>query len=590
MKNPHDKVSPGKTFRDSSQTLRDRAEEKFRTLAYLQTEDMGAEETKRLLHELRVHQIELEMQNEELRRAYVELDVTRARYFDLYDLAPVGYVTITEKGLLIEANLTAATLLLAARSELVQQPLSHFIHAEDQDIYYLFLRRLFGTHSESAGQTDALQGCELRMVKKDGTEFWVRLAGANSQNADNAPFYRIVISDITQRKQAEEERFELENRLQQVQKAKSLSRMAGAIAHHFNNQLTAVMGYLEMFMKDLSRDDTSLEKLARAMTAARKAADMSSLMLTYLGQTTATKEPIDISEVCRRSLTLLRAAMPRTIRVEGESPYPGPIIHGNANQIQQVLTNLIINAGEACEDRGSVHLTVKTVSGESIRGLHRHPIDWQPQEIPYACLEVSDVGCGIADEDIEKIFDPFFTSKFSGRGLGLPVVLGVLRAHHGAITVESRPGRGSIFRVFLPVSAEALVHPPGKAAKAHEMARSGTVLLVEDEEIVRSTTATMLTSLGFTVLEAKDGVEAVAVFRKYTDDIRWVLCDLTMPRMDGWETLGALRNLSPGFPLILYSGHDRGQVMNDDHPEWPNAFLHKPFSMKELADAIQDEK
>ena len=178
---------------------------------------------------------------------------------------------------------------------------------------------------------------------------------------------------------------------------------------------------------------------------------------------------------------------------------------------------------------------------------------------------------GSRHENIEKLFDPFFSSKFTGRGLGLSVVLGIVRAHGGAVTVESEPGRGSIFRVFLPVSAEEVLRQPDQAAQSPKMDQGGTVLLVDDEQMVRNVGERALMRLGFTVLLAKDGVEAVEIFRQHRDEVRCVLCDLTMPRMNGWETLAALRKLAPGLPVILASGYDKAQVMAGDHPELPQA-------------------
>ena len=211
--------------------------------------------------------------------------------------------------------------------------------------------------------------------------------------------------------QREAEKAELEARNRQLQKTESLGRMAGAIAHHFNNQLQVVMGNLEMAMDELPREPDNLEILSEAMQAARRAAKVSGLMLTYLGQTPGKRETVDLSEACRQSLILLQSAVPKGMILKVDLP-----------------------------------------------ASKRFPIDWQPRESVYACLEVADAGCGIASKDIEKIFDPFFTTKFTGRGLGLPVVLGITGAHDGGITVESEPGRGSVFRVFLPVSTEEIHH------------------------------------------------------------------------------------------------------------------------------------
>ncbi len=565
----------------STQTnhLRRLAEEKA-ALMIETPQALSPEETRRMLHELRVHQIELEIQNEELRRAQVELEAARDRYFGLYNLAPVGYCTLSEKGLIQEINLTAATLLGMARGGLVKQSISRFILKEDQDIYYFHHKQLF--------ETGEPQSCELRMVRPDGTSFWARMVSIAAQDTDGAPVSYVVLNDITRRKQAEAEKTELEARNRQLQKAESLGRMAGAIAHHFNNQLHALMGNIDMAIGDLPLGLNPIQRLLSAMQAARKAAEVSSLMLTYLGQTPGKLEPMDLSEACRRGLTLLQAAAPHGMPLKADFPACPLVVRTNAGQIQQVLTHLVTNAWEASgENQVTIDLTVKTVSHAKIPATKRFPIDWQPREGVYACLEVADTGCGIPVSDIEKIFDPFFSTKFTARGLGLSVALGIASAHGGGITVESTPGRGSVFRFYLPVSAEDLPLQAEKKVPALDSAGVGTVLLVEDEEMVREITATMLMHLDFAVLEAKDGVEAVEVFRLHQNEIRCVLCDLTMPRMDGWETLTALRKLSPHIPVILSSGFDEAQVLAGEHSEHPNAFLGKPYDIKRLSDTIR---
>ncbi len=398
------------------------------------------------------------------------------------------------------------------------------------------------------------------------------------------------IQDITARKQAEAEKEKLEEQNRQLQKSESLGRMAGAIAHHFNNQLQAVMLSLEMATSNLPRNAEPIDGLSEAMQSARKAAEVSTLMLTYLGHSQGKHEPLDLAEVCRRSLVLLRAALPRSVVWETDLPAPGPGIRANASQVQQVLTNLVSNASEASGDgRGVIRLSVKTVAVADIPTARRFPIDYRPQQKTYACLEVADAGCGVAAKDIDKLFDPFFSTKFTGRGLGLPVVLGIARSHDGVVTVESESGRGSTFRVFFPMSAEAVpqkpVHVQG-GPSPENVRRGATVLVVEDEPAVRKTLALVLKRSGFSVFEAEDGVVAVAVFQQHRNEINCVVCDLTMPRMNGWETLAALRKLVPSIPVILASGYSEAEVMEGDHPERPQAFLHKPYESKVLINAI----
>ncbi|MFZ5573456.1 MAG: response regulator [Thermodesulfobacteriota bacterium] len=387
---------------------------------------------------------------------------------------------------------------------------------------------------------------------------------------------------------AERERITREKKEVQRQKVESLGRMAGAVAHHFNNQLAVVIGNLELTLEKLPRDEAAAANLNSAFRAARKAAEVSGLMLTYLGQTAARKGPMDISETCRLSLPLLQAARTGGIAITIDFPTPGPTINGNANQIQQILKNLTINALESLkEDRGTIALGIRRFSAPDIPTLNRFPMDWQPRRTDYACLEVADTGCGIPEKEIGTLFDPFFTNISTDQGLGLPVVLGIVRAHDGAITVESAPGRGSIFRVFFPVSAEEISRPARKGSGFQPLEGTATILLVEDTATVRKMVAMMLRSLNITVLEAEDGIEALTIFRQHHTQIHCVLCDVIMPRMNGWETLAALRTISPGLPVILSSGYDEGQVMEEYHAHRPTLFIRKPFSKKELETAVQ---
>ncbi|MCA1795723.1 MAG: response regulator, partial [Desulfobacteraceae bacterium] len=202
------------------------------------------------------------------------------------------------------------------------------------------------------------------------------------------------------------------------------------------------------------------------------------------------------------------------------------------------MTNLFTNARESLpENQGSIRLSIQTVSHEDLSTTRRFPLDWQPQDIFYACLKISDTGCGISKKDIGNLFDPFYTTQFTGRGMGLPVTMGFLKTHGGCIAVDSEAGRGSVFRVYLPVKTEIKSVKHEKVTTPKEnVENGGTVLLIEDEASVRYMGKAMLTRLGYAVIEAQDGVEAMRLFQEHQNEIACVLSDLTMPRMNGWET------------------------------------------------------
>jgi len=399
-----------------------------------------------------------------------------------------------------------------------------------------------------------------------------------------------IMTGAVEKKRAEYERDKLQNQLSQVQKAESLGRMAGAIAHHFNNQLSVVLGNLELVLDDLPDDAENRENLFQSFEAGRKAAEVSQQMLRYLGHESGSQTTINLSDVCRQSLTFLQSALRSGVTLNIDLPDSGPFVHADDGQIQQILTNLFTNAQESLPDnQGIIDLMIQTISHEDISISNRFPLDWQPQDMPYACLEISDTGCGISKEDIIKIFDPFYTTKFTGRGMGLPVTMGFLKTHGGCIAVKSEVGRGSAFRVYLPVTTEIkAVKYEKRTIPKRDIGNGSTVLLIEDEASVRNTAKAMLTRLGYAFIEAQDGVEAVRLFEEHQDKIDYVLSDLTMPRMDGWETLTELRRMGAEVPVILASGYDKESVMSGDHPELPQGFLNKPYSMAALKEVLME--
>ena len=431
---------------------------------------------------------------------------------------------------------------------------------------------------------------ETRMKHKDGTWVWVHDRGrVSTWTEDGKPLLMMgTHTDITERKEAEAVLARVKDQTHQLQKAESLGLMAASIAHHFNNKLQAVMANLDL-LSALPKGGDPTKHLAEARLASEKAAAVSRQLLAYLGNTPGARAPLCLGDLCAASQPLLQQALPAGVTLASACRVPGPTVKANAEQVQQVLTNLVTNAGEAMGAAGGcVRLSLSCCPAAELPTDHRFPIDWQPQGPDYACLEVADTGAGIASADIGKLFDPFYSTKFTGRGLGLSVVLGLVQAHGGAITVASQPGQGSVFRVYLPVSTEATPRRQERAVQAPALSGGGTLLVVEDDDMLLLATGALVELLGFTLLAAKDGVEALELFRQHRAEIRCVLTDLTMPRLDGWGLLTALRQLDPSLPVILASGYDQAQVLAGTRAHQPQAFLSKPYGLPQLRAAVHE--
>lgn len=296
---------------------------------------------------------------------------------------------------------------------------------------------------------------ELELITAKNHRIWVHALGHALRVNGKTQKISGTFQDITEHKRAEKEKEIYEERNRKLQKAESLNLMSGSIAHHFNNQLSVVIGYLEMLIRELPSNDSRTVKLIHALHAAGKASEVSGHLLSCLGQIPGKRELLDLAELCRVNLPLIQAGMPKCVTLETDLPSPGPYIKANSKKLKQLLSNLVINAWEAIGDKpGTIRLSAKTVLPTDIPTLHRFPLEWHPKELPYACLEVTDSGCGIKEADMDKLFDPFFSTKFTGRGLGLSIVLGIAMAHGAAITVETWIDGGSIFRVFFPLSSQ----------------------------------------------------------------------------------------------------------------------------------------
>ncbi|HEY9072033.1 MAG TPA: CHASE domain-containing protein [Candidatus Ozemobacteraceae bacterium] len=392
--------------------------------------------------------------------------------------------------------------------------------------------------------------------------------------------------EITETKKHEAEQREFQARLQHTQKLESLGVLAGGIAHDFNNLLTAILGYSELISRHPAATTDTLQASSEIRRISLQAADLCRQLLAYSG-----KGLFDIRRVNLRSLVeemkqMLLVSISKKVIMKLVFEEGIPEIDADPSQICQILMNLVINSSDAIGDKPGtllVRIAPETCSKElldgCINGSHLEPG-------LYAAIEVTDDGCGIDPAILPRIFDPFFTTKFTGRGLGLAAVLGAVGSHKGCLCVTSTLGKGTTIRVFLPATRSTELTIPAAPVATSEGRIGGRALLVDDEEIVRKMTAQMLELFGCTVALARDGNEALEVFRPEPSGFRFALIDMTMPGISGDELFRELRALRPDLPVIICSGYSESEIKKCFGQTTALAFLPKPFLLQDLKDAI----
>ncbi len=388
-----------------------------------------------------------------------------------------------------------------------------------------------------------------------------------------------VSVDITERRAAEET-------LRRAAKEESLSVLAGGVAHDFNNLLAAILGHVALARKEIPVASPARRHLDKAASAVERAADLTRQMLAYSGHGHFVVRPTDLGALVSENLPLLEVALPKGVKLASELDPALPAVNADVGQLQQVLMNLVINAAEAIGGRPGT-VTVKTALRDVAASDHAL---WRASGEPlapgrYVALEVADDGPGMDAATADRIFEPFFSTKFTGRGLGLAVVLGVVRGHHGALSVESAPGRGTRFRLLFAGSSAAAVAEVERPASPAK--RGALVLLIDDEAVVREMVGEVLEQEGFAVLSAADGAAGVALYRENRERVDVVLLDLSMPGLDGEETYARLRELDPGVRVILSSGFDRHAAAARFAAHGPAAFIQKPYRPEQLVAEIE---
>jgi two-component system, cell cycle sensor histidine kinase and response regulator CckA len=460
------------------------------------------------------------------------------------------------------------------------------IHPEDQE-------KVLRSILESRNQCGGPYQLEFRFRHRTGGWRWFSEYFSVIGDETGRPAWRTgAIRDITWRHQAEEERVQLIERLQEAQKFESLSVLAGGVAHHFNNLLHVILGFTDLAFQEIPDDSPASESLHQIEDAARRAAALSTQMLACSGHGNTVREKTDISEFITGSWHVLQTLMQPEIECRFFPAQNLPWVLADPGQLRQMLANLLINAAEAIEESGREDGRI-----ELRTGLRFYDADFldtaQPWEHlapgEYVFIAISDNGCGMNADVRKHLFDPFFSTKFTGRGLGMSAVAGILRAHNGCLKVESERNKGTVMRVLLPVSEQ---REDMKAAEEKPLydgwQSSGTVLLVDDEQGVLLVGRQMLEICGFEVLSAKNGLEAVQQFRKHKEKIRLVVLDIMMPVMSGGEAFRVLRDIRPDLPVLIATAYDEKQLPVEVAKQPFTRVMHKPYEFNQFVDALKD--
>jgi len=390
-----------------------------------------------------------------------------------------------------------------------------------------------------------------------------------------------IARDITDRKQAEDERATMERKFQATQKLESLGVLAGGIAHDFNNLLTGILGNASLARMDLPPQSPIQDYLEQIEVSSQRAADLCKQMLAYSGKGRFVIQPVEISALVEETLHLVQLSMSKKAVLKLELASGLPPVMADATQLRQIIMNLVINASDAIgEQSGVIFLRTSQMHAD-----RKYLADLTGAEDlaegDYVTLEVTDNGCGMSAETKARMFEPFFTTKFTGRGLGLAAVLGIVRGHKGALKVYSEQGRGSSFKLLLPATTARASAPRQSAAPAGPRA-SGNILLVDDEDTVRTVILRMLSGMGFDVLTASDGAKALEIYRAKSEEIAAVLLDLTMPHMDGEEAFREIRQVNPNAFVLLMSGFNEQDAVARFVGKGLAGFLQKPFTPEQL--------
>ena len=583
------------------------------------------EELRAALEELRVADEELRQQNEELAAAHLQLEIERQRYQDLFELAPDAYISTDLLGIVTEANQSASRLLRILHRPLRGRPLAAYVATEDRPQF----RALLSERRRRSGPITVM----VRVQPRQGEPIEAEFTYTTAHDFAGSPVgFRWIIRDVTEKERLARHVRALTAELEQkvvartadlraarqlsddllvreqaarhaaeaseaesrhVQKLESIGVLAGGIAHDFNNLLHVVLGNADIALSQLPRGTPAREPLEEVVRATLRAADLTRQLLAYSGKGAFVIRHLDLSSEVREMATLLRTAISKQAVLGWELASDLPAVSADPTQVRQIVMNLITNASDALgEEGGTITLRTGVVRSEELKderfGEPRRREGDAPAHGSYVYLEIADTGVGMIQDTLNRIFDPFFSTKFTGRGLGLAAVMGIVRAHNGLIRIRTELGQGTSFRVLFPPVAGTVRKEEEPSSSRSGWRGSGTILVVDDEEGVREVAERMLQEIGYDTIAAKDGRQALDILKRTRQEIAGMLLDLSMPRMGGQETLRRLRGTHPDLPVVMMSGYTE-QVVAEQLGEslHSTGFLQKPFVAEDLVTAFR---
>lgn len=528
----------------------------------------------KLAHEQQVHQIELEIENDKLRRVQRVTSAAMLKYADLYNFAPVGFFTFDPFGQILEINLTGAKLLQLELKRLKGVPFTNFIIHED--------KALFRHHCTAVMASQAIQKVEIRLQPKGKDLIQARIESKRSRVSSNEDIPNRIFSvviDITKRKLAEEVHQIMEKRLARAEKLEAIGTLSGGVAHNFNNALMGIQGSISLIRFDLDPNHPHMVHLDRIEDMVERSTNLTRQLLGFAREGKYQARPIDLNTVIENTLELFTSTH-RDLKTTAKLQDDYGAVAADRSQLEQVFFNLFLNAHHAMPQGG--HLSIKTSAVEK-KASSTRPFDRAPGS--YVKITITDTGVGMDAQTCRKIFDPFFTTQELGQstGMGLASVYGIIDNHNGFIEVQSQLGKGTRFDIYLPMIDAEVQTPEKKERKLRH--GTETVMLVDDEPQIRQVASRMLEYLGYKVKLANSGEDAIRLYDPARIDL--VLLDMTMPDMNGGQTFDQLRILNSAIKVVLASGYSLKGRAEEIVKRGCIGFIQKPYSMSKLSDILR---